>query len=52
MKREYKRKDAELDSEMVIEFESDHINIDIPLDDTSVEGGWKISPSTPPVVCH
>ena len=52
MKREYERKDAELDSEMVIEFESDEIKVDVPLDDTSVKGGWKIAPNTPPIVCH
>lgn len=48
---EYEKKDAELDSEMIVQFESDHRYIEIELVDTVVKGGWKILPVTPPVVC-
>ena len=51
MKKEYKGKEAQLDSELVVEFESDRITIDVPLEGTDVEGGWKILPLAPPVVC-
>ena len=51
MDREYEEKDAEFDSEMLVQFESDRIDIDIPSEGIVVEGGWKIIPLYPPVVC-
>ena len=52
MRKEYKEKGAQPDFDMVVEFESDRINIDISLEDTATTGkGWQISPNAPPVVC-
>ena len=49
MKKEYKGKEAR--PEMVVEFESDRIDVDIPSEDATVKECWKILPLTPPVVC-
>ena len=51
MRREYKEKEAQQDSELVVEFESDRIAIDIPLEGIVV-GGWKITPLAAPVVAN
>lgn len=49
-KEEYKEKDLEPDIELIIEFESDRITLDIPLEGISLDGGWNIRPLTQPVV--
>lgn len=50
MDKEYEKRKAELALEQVVEFESDVIAVDIPIDGVTVSGGWKISPLTPPRV--
>ena len=48
----YRSRGAELQFEMTIEFESDWITVDIPLEGISVEGGWRIRPLAYPMVRH
>ena len=48
VKEEYR--DAELDFDRVVEFESDRFTIDIPIKGIVVDGGWKILPKGRPVV--
>ena len=49
VKEEYKEIDAELDFERTFRFESDNIEIDIPLKGIT-KRNWKIRPLTNPVV--
>ena len=46
----YKDLSARLGPHVAVQFEEDHISLDIPDHVTVVEGGWKIVPLTPPLV--
>ena len=50
MRSHYKEEGALRGPEQPIKFESDVIELDIPLDGTTVSGGWRLRPLTPPVV--
>lgn len=43
---------AQIDSEQIVEIESNRIALDIPDDGLTTQEGWKISPLYPPVVSH
>ena len=47
---EYDKKNAELDSDSIFEFESESITIDVPLAGITVDGGWNLVPNTVPTV--
>ena len=50
VEKEYDGKNAKLGQEQVIEFDSDYISIDVPLEGVIKEEGWKIRPLGRPVV--
>ena len=50
VKEEYSERDAELDFDQVVEFESDRFTINIPMEGIAVEGGWNVRPLARPVV--
>lgn len=50
VKEDYSNMGVEPHSEMVIEFESDRITVNIPMAGIVIEGGWRIRPLAPPVV--
>ena len=50
MKKTYEERNAELHYDQIIQFESESITVDIPLEGVTVEGGWKIKPQGRPVV--
>ena len=50
MKREYQERQALAGPDQLVDFESDQIKLDIPLDGITLKGGWIITPLTAPVV--
>ena len=51
MKQEYHRDKLALPGpDQPVDFESEQIKLDIPLDGITLEEGWKITPLTAPVV--
>ena len=50
MDEKYRGENFKSGSEQLIEFESEEIKLDIPLEGTTLKEGWKISPLTDPEV--
>ena len=51
VKKEYRQEQHALPGpDQPVDFESDQIEVDIPLDGVTLDGGWVITPLTAPVV--
>ena len=50
MKKDYKKYNAVAGPDLLVEFESQEIKLDIPREGITLEGGWKITPQITPVV--
>ena len=50
MKEDYKEKKAVAGPDLPVEFESNEIELSIPMEGVTLEEGWKITPQIPPVV--
>ena len=50
VERDYRKKRAQSGPKQVVEFESDRISLDIPMEGTGDLKGWKIFPLMRPVV--
>ena len=50
MQNHYESKGGIEGPDLLIEFESNEIKLDIPMEGITIDGGWKITPHMNPVV--
>ena len=50
MQKHYESKEAIEGPDLLFEFESNEIKLDIPIEGVTIDGGWKLTPHIEPVV--
>ena len=50
VQQEYTTRGATIGPDLLIEFESDHLSLELPSEGVTLEGGWKLFPLFNPMV--